>query len=74
MFLRGALLVGLLSLFGPVPNKTLLDGSAQPCADIKETTSGVPGVRVYAFNAAKIPAIRTPCALRSGNTIDSSPR
>jgi len=37
---------------------TLLDGSAQPCADVKETTSGVPGVHVYAFNAAKIPSIR----------------
>jgi hypothetical protein len=37
---------------------TLLDGSAQPCADVKESTSGVPGVHVYAFNAKKIPAIR----------------
>jgi hypothetical protein len=51
-------LLGLLSLIQPFPAKTLLDGSAQPCADVKETTSGVPGVRVYAFNAAKIPAIR----------------
>jgi hypothetical protein len=51
-------LVGLLSLVHPLPEKTLLDGSAQPCADVKETTSGVPGVHVYAFNAAKIPAIR----------------
>jgi len=42
----------------PFPAKTLLDGSAQPCADVKETTSGVPGVHVYAFNAKKIPAIR----------------
>ncbi len=58
MFFRGALLVAVLSLIQPVPEKTLLDGSAQPCADVKETTSGVPGVRVYAFNAAKIPAIR----------------
>ena len=58
MFLRGALLVGLVSLAHPVPNQILLDGSAQPCADIRETTAGVPGVRVYAFNAAKIPAIR----------------
>ncbi len=47
-----------MSLVHPFPNQILLDGSAQPCADIKETTSGVPGVRVYAFNAAKIPAIR----------------
>ena len=58
MFLRGAVLFGLLSLIQPVPEKTLLDGSAQPCADVKETTSGVPGVHVYAFNAAKVPAIR----------------
>ena len=58
MLFRGALLLGLLSLIQPVPEKTLLDGSAQPCADVKETTSGVPGVKVYAFNAAKIPAIR----------------
>ncbi len=49
---------GLLSLVHPLPEKTLLDGSAQPCADVKETTSGVPGVHVYAFNAKKIPAIR----------------
>jgi hypothetical protein len=58
LFLRGAVLFGLLSLIQPVPEKTLLDGSAQPCADVKETTSGVPGVHVYAFNAAKVPAIR----------------
>jgi hypothetical protein len=58
LFLRGAALFGLLSLIQPVPEKTLLDGSAQPCADVKETTSGVPGVHVYAFNAKKIPAIR----------------
>jgi hypothetical protein len=51
-------LLGLLSLVHPLPEKTLLDGSAQPCADVKETTSGVPGVHVYAFNAKKIPAIR----------------
>jgi hypothetical protein len=47
-----------MSLIHPLPEKTLLDGSAQPCADVKETTSGVPGVRVYAFNAAKVPTIR----------------
>lgn len=51
-------MVGLLSIFHPLPEKTLLDGSAQPCADVKATTSGVPGVHVYAFNAAKIPAIK----------------
>ena len=51
-------MLGLLSLVRSFPEKTLLDGSAQPCADVKETTSGVPGVHVYAFNAKKIPAIR----------------
>jgi len=58
VFLRGIALFGLLSLIHPVPEKVLLDGSAQPCADVKATTSGVPGVHVYAFNAMKIPAIR----------------
>jgi hypothetical protein len=58
VFLRGLALFGLLSLVHPVPEKTLLDGSAQPCADVKATTSGIPGVHVYAFNAKKIPAIR----------------
>ena len=58
MFLRGAALLALLSLTNSFPEKTLLDGSAQPCADVKETTSGVPGVHVYAFNAKKVPAIR----------------
>ena len=38
-----------MSLIQPFPEKTLLDGSAQPCADVKETTSGIPGVHVYAF-------------------------
>jgi hypothetical protein len=58
VFFRGVALLGLLSLVHPFPEQTLIDGSTQPCADVKETTSGVPGVRVYAFNAAKIPAIR----------------
>ena len=58
MFLRGIALFGLLSLIHPVPEKVLLDGSAQPCADVKATTSAVPAVHVYAFNAMKIPAIR----------------
>ena len=58
MFLRGIALLGLMSLVHPLPEKILLDGSALPCADVKETTSGVPGVQVYAFNADKIPAIR----------------
>ncbi len=51
-------MLGLLSLFHPFPAKTLLDGSAVPCADSRETTSGVPGVHVSAFNAKKVPAIR----------------
>jgi hypothetical protein len=58
VFLRVAALVSLLSVAHAFPEKTLLDGSAQPCADVKETTSGVPGVHVYAFNAGKIPLIR----------------
>ncbi|HVS59177.1 MAG TPA: hypothetical protein VHE82_00645 [Gemmatimonadaceae bacterium] len=58
MFLRGAALLGLLSVVHPFPEKTLLDGSAVPCADSRETTSGVPGVHAYAFNAKKVPAIR----------------
>jgi len=37
---------------------TLLDGSAIPCADSRESTAGLPGVRVNAFNAPKVPAIR----------------
>jgi hypothetical protein len=58
VFVKGAALLGLLTLVGPVPEKTLIDGSAVPCADSRESTSGVPGVHVYAFNAKKIPAIR----------------
>jgi hypothetical protein len=58
VFVRAAALALVLSVFHPQPEKTLLDGSAQPCADVKETTSGVPGVHVYAFNANKIPSIR----------------
>ena len=58
MILRGLALLGLFSLVQPLPEKTLIDGSAQPCADVKATTSGVPGVRAYVFNAAKVPAIR----------------
>jgi hypothetical protein len=51
-------LLGLLSLIHPFPEKTLLDGTAVPCADSRETTSGIPAVHVYAFNANKIPKIR----------------
>jgi hypothetical protein len=58
VFSKAVALLALLSLGRPVPEKTLLDGSTQPCADVKESTSGVPGVHVYAFNAKKIPAIR----------------
>ena len=58
MLLKGVVLASLVFLAHNLPETTLLDGSAQPCADVKESTSGVPGVHVYAFNAAKIPAIR----------------
>ena len=58
MFVKGAALLGLLTLVGPVPEKTLIDGSAVPCADSRESTSGVPGVHAYVFNAKKVPAIR----------------
>ena len=58
MFVRAVALAGLLSVMHPAPEKTLLDGSAVPCADSRNSTSGVPGVHVYAFNAKKIPAIR----------------
>jgi len=51
-------LLGLLSLIHPVPEKTLIDGTAVPCADSRETTSGIPAVHVYVFNPKKIPAIR----------------
>ena len=51
-------MLGLLSLAPVLPEKTLLDGSAVPCADSRESTAGVPGVHVYAFNAKKIPKIR----------------
>jgi hypothetical protein len=58
VFLRGAALLALLSVAHRVPEKTLIDGSAVPCADSRESTSGVPGVHAYAFNAKKVPAIR----------------
>jgi hypothetical protein len=58
VFLRGAALLGLFSLIHPLPEKTLIDGTAVPCADSRETTSGIPAVHVYAFNAKKIPTIR----------------
>jgi hypothetical protein len=58
VFVRGVAFITLLSLAPAVPEKTLLDGSAQPCADVKESTSGIPSVHVYAFNALKVPAIR----------------
>ena len=58
VFLKVAALVSLLALGGGQRATVLLDGTAQPCADVKESTSGVPRVHVYAFDAAKIPAIR----------------
>ena len=58
VFLKAAAFVTLLVLGPAKPATVLLDGTAQPCADVKESTSGVPRVHVYAFNAAKIPSIR----------------
>jgi hypothetical protein len=66
VFVKVAALVSLLALGAGEPATILLDGSAQPCADVKESTSGIPGVHVYAFNAAKIPTIR-----QSLNALDS---
>jgi len=66
VFLKAAAFVSLLILGPAKPATILLDGSAQPCADVKESTSGIPGVHVYAFNAAKIPTIR-----QSLNALDS---
>jgi hypothetical protein len=66
VLLRGVALASLLSLVHPAPEKTLLDGSAVPCADSRTSTSGVPGVHVYAFNAQKIPTIR-----KSLNALDT---
>lgn len=66
MFLKAAALVTLLLLGPAKPATILLDGSAQPCADVKESTAGIPRVHVYAFNAAKIPTIR-----QSLNVLDS---
>jgi hypothetical protein len=58
VFLKAAAFVSLLALAPTKPATVLLDGTAQPCADVKESTSGVPRVHVYAFDAAKIPTIR----------------
>ncbi|HJP85234.1 MAG TPA: hypothetical protein VJ852_04550 [Gemmatimonadaceae bacterium] len=66
VFLKVAALISLLALGAGEPATILLDGTAQPCADVKESTSGIPGVHVYAFNAAKIPTIR-----QSLNALDS---
>jgi hypothetical protein len=63
MLLRGAALLALLSIFVRDPDKTLLDGTTQPCADVKETTSGVPAVHVYAFDAAKAKTVRSSLAV-----------
>jgi hypothetical protein len=58
VFLKAVAFVSLLVIGHAEPATILLDGTAQPCADVKESTSGIPGVHVYAFNAAKIPSIR----------------
>jgi hypothetical protein len=78
MLLRGALilagLLGLSTVTGkPIspqllsqarPARTLLTGTAQLCPedDAKGDTAGVRGVRVYAFDAAKVPKIRASLA------------
>src|SRR5436305_1403723 len=78
MLLRGALiLVGVCGLStatwtslssthasGTLPPRTLLTGTAQLCPedDAKGDTAGVRGVHVYAFDAAKVPAIRASLA------------
>ena len=58
VFLKVAAIMTLLALGPGEPATILLDGTAQPCADVKESTSGIPGVHVYAFNAAKVATIR----------------
>jgi hypothetical protein len=63
MFLRGLALLALLPILSRAPETTLLDGTAQPCADVRASTSGVPGVHVYAFDAAKVPTIRASLAV-----------
>jgi hypothetical protein len=66
VYVKAVALAVLLGVMHPAPEKTLLDGSSVPCADSRTSTSGVPGVHVYAFNAFKIPTIR-----KSLNVLDS---
>jgi hypothetical protein len=63
VFVKAVALTILLTVMHPAPEKTLLDGSAVPCADSRTSTSGVPGVHVYAFNAFKVPTIRKSLAV-----------
>jgi hypothetical protein len=65
MLLRGALiLIGLWGIASPPPPKILLTGTAQLCPedDARGDTAGVRGVRVYAFDAARVPEIRASLA------------
>ena len=65
MLLRGALILfGVWSISPPLPAKTLLNGTAQLCPeeDAKDDTAGVRGVRVYAFDAAKVANVRASLA------------
>jgi hypothetical protein len=65
MFLRGTLiLLGLWGLSPRLSSKVLLEGTAQLCPedDAKGDTAGVRGVHVYAFDAAKVPKIRSSLA------------
>ena len=62
MLLRGTIvLLGLWAVSPKLPTKTLLDGTAQRCAeeDSKGDTAGVRGVHVYAFDATKASKIRS---------------
>jgi hypothetical protein len=69
VLLRGTIvLLSLWAVSPRLPNKTLLDGTAQLCPedDAKGDTAGVRGVNVYAFDAAKAPQI-----LASLHTLDT---
>ena len=63
MLLKAVALISLLSISPADPEKILLDGTAQPCADVKESTSGVPSVHVSAFKELKVPSIRKSLAI-----------
>jgi hypothetical protein len=66
MLLRGAvILVAAWGISSPrLPARISLDGTAQLCPedDAKGDTAGVPGIHVYAFDAARVPKIRASLA------------